>query len=46
MSRVMGGVSHLPVDPGALIERGEFVPRSMIAGFSYEDLGILRNPEE
>jgi hypothetical protein len=41
LSRVMGDYSHLPVDRGALVERGEFVPRSLVAGRSYEDLGIL-----
>jgi hypothetical protein len=36
----MNGYSHLPLDRAALIDRGEFVPRSLVAGRSYEDLGI------
>ena len=31
LSRVMGGFSHLPLDREALVERGEFVPRSLVA---------------
>jgi hypothetical protein len=40
LEQVMGGTSHLPVDVEELVERGEFVPRSLLAGHSYEDLGI------
>jgi hypothetical protein len=40
LSHVMGGCTHLPIDREALVERGEFVPRSLVAGHSYEDLGI------
>ena len=32
LRRVMGGGSHLPLDREALVERGEFVPRSLVAG--------------
>ena len=32
LSRVMGGSSFLPIDREALVERGEFVPRSLVAG--------------
>ncbi len=31
LSRVMGGFSHLPLDREALVERGEFMPRSLVA---------------
>jgi hypothetical protein len=31
LNRVMDGYSHLPVDAEALVERGEFVPRSLVA---------------
>ena len=38
LSRVMGGSSFfLPVDPEALVERGKFVPRSLVAGREYGD---------
>ncbi len=40
LSLVMDGGSHLPLDREALGERGEFKPRSLIAGYEYEDLGI------
>jgi hypothetical protein len=46
LSRVMGGYPHLPVDREALLARGEFVPRSLVAGRSYEDLGILEDSSE
>ncbi len=36
--KVMGGATHLPVEVEALLERGEFVPRSMVAGYeTYEE---------
>ena len=31
LNRVMDGCSNLPVDAEALVERGEFVPRSLVA---------------
>ncbi len=37
LSRVMGGSSFLPVDREALVERGKFVPRSLVAGRAYGD---------
>jgi hypothetical protein len=37
LSLVLGGSSFLPVDKEALVERGEFVPRSLVAGRKYED---------
>lgn len=40
---VVGGASHLPLDRDALVERGEFKPRSLIAGRTYEDLGVLED---
>ena len=33
--RVMRGSSCLPVEEEALVERGEFVPRSLVAGREY-----------
>ena len=33
--RVMRGSSCLPVDEEALVERGEFVPRSLVVGREY-----------
>jgi hypothetical protein len=41
LNAVETGYSFLPVDREALIERGEFVPRSLVAGVEYEDLGVL-----
>jgi hypothetical protein len=35
---VLPGPGSLPVDSDALIERGEFVPRSLVAGKEYGDL--------
>ncbi len=35
LHRVMGGSSFLPVDREALVERGQFVPRSLVAGEEY-----------
>ena len=32
LHRVMGGSSFLPVEREALLERGEFVPRPLVAG--------------
>jgi hypothetical protein len=47
LSRALGGFSHLlPVDKDALVERGEFVPRSLVAGVEYEDLGALEDLSE
>ncbi len=47
LSRAMNGYSHLlPIDRDALIERGEFVPRSLVAGVEYEDLGVLEDLSE
>jgi hypothetical protein len=44
LSLALGGLSHLlPVDREALIQRGEFVPRSLVAGVEYEDLGVLED---
>ncbi len=43
LSRVMGGSSHLPLDREALVERGEFIPRSLVAGREYGDLGVLED---
>lgn len=37
LSRVMGTATHLPVDREALIERGEFLPRSLVAGRTYQE---------
>ena len=31
LSRVMGGSSFLPVDEEALVQRGEFIPHSLVA---------------
>ncbi len=40
LSRALGGFGGLlPIDRDALIERGEFVPRSLLAGVELEDLG-------
>jgi hypothetical protein len=36
-SRIMGGCSHLPLDREGLVEHGEFVPRSFLAGHSYPE---------
>src|SRR5215203_3637292 len=47
LSRVMAGSSFLPVDEEALVERGEFVPRSLVAGREYghfEGLEDLSEP--
>ncbi len=39
LSRVMNGYDHLPLDAGALVERGELVPRSLAPGYPpVEDL--------
>ena len=46
LTRVMGDYSHLPIDREALVQRGEFAPRSLVAGRSYEDLGIKDEPGE
>ncbi len=45
LSRVMGGSSFLSVDRDALIERGGFVPRSLVAGREHgEPLEDLSEP--
>ena len=46
LSRVMAGSSFLPVDEEALVERGEFVPRSLVAGREYRDLAGLEDLSE
>src|SRR5215207_106192 len=46
LSRVMGSSSFLPVDEEALIERGEFVPRSRVAGREYGDFAGLEELSE
>lgn len=38
LNRVMGGYDNLPIEREALVERGEFVPRSLVAGKTYEEL--------
>lgn len=38
LTRIMDGRSHLPLDREALVERGEFVPRSLVAGREYDGL--------
>lgn len=35
--RVMGRAACLPLDREALVERGELVPRSLVAGRTYEE---------
>ncbi len=35
--RVMGEATHLPIDREALVERGELLPRSLVAGRTYEE---------
>ena|SRR5215210_3172491 len=46
LSRVMGGSSFLPVDEEALIARGEFVPRSLVAGREYGEFEGLEDLSE
>ena len=46
LSRVMGGASFLPVDEEALVGRGEFVPRSLVAGREYGDFEGLEDLSE
>jgi uncharacterized membrane protein YgcG len=47
LSRALGGfVGLLPIDRGALLSRGELVPRSLVAGVEYEDLGVLEDLSE
>ncbi len=43
LNRVMDGGSHLPLDRTALVGRGEFVPRSLVAGREYADLGVPKD---
>ena len=38
LERVMGGYPHLPLDQEALVERGQLVPRSLVAGGEYDGL--------
>jgi hypothetical protein len=45
--RIMEGGSHLPLDREALVERGEFVPGSFLAGHSYsESLAVFAEKNE
>jgi hypothetical protein len=46
LSRVMGSSSFLPIDREALVERGEFVPRSLVAGREYGDFEGLEDLSE
>jgi hypothetical protein len=47
LSRALGGFGGLlPIDRDALVERGEFVPRSLVAEVEYEDLGVLEDLSE
>lgn len=46
LNLVVGGYSHLPIERGALVERGKLKPRSLVAGREYEDLGVLEDPSE
>jgi hypothetical protein len=39
----MAGSSFLPVDEEALVERGELVPRSLVAGRTYPDFSGLED---
>jgi hypothetical protein len=43
LERVLQGCSFLPVDEEALVERGEFVPRSLVAGRKYGDFEGLED---
>jgi len=43
LARVMGDSSHLPLDRTALVGRGEFVPRSLVACREYADLGVPKD---
>ena len=43
---VMGDSSFLPVDKEALIKRGEFLPRSLVADREYEDFAGLEDLNE
>src|SRR5215217_4816801 len=44
--RLMGGATHLPVNKEALVERGEFLPRSLVAGREYGDFERLEDLSE
>jgi hypothetical protein len=46
LDRVMGGSSILAVDREALVKLGVFVPRSLVAGREYGDLGISEDLSE
>lgn len=47
LERVMDGYAFLPVDADALVERGEFVPRSLDgAGWEYGDGLLLEDLSE
>ncbi len=47
LSRALGGFGGLlPIDREALLSRGELVPRSLLAGVEYEDLGVLEDLSE
>jgi hypothetical protein len=42
----MGGSSFLPIDRAALVDHGEFVPRSLVMGKDYDELLILDERSE
>jgi len=46
LDRVMNGYAHLPLDLDALVERGELVPRSLVAGRGYGDFSELEDLSE
>lgn len=46
LDAALDGYSHLPIDREALIERGELKPRSLVAGKTYEDFGVLEDLSE
>ncbi len=47
LSRALGGFSHiLPLDEGALVERGEITPRPLVQGVALDDLGALQDLSE
>jgi hypothetical protein len=46
LSLVLAGPGLLPVDEEVLIERGEFVPRSLVAGREYGDFEGLEDLSE
>ncbi len=46
LERVMQGSSFLPIDEDALVEHGEFIPRSLVAGREYGDFEGLEDLSE